>query len=199
MNLVTGVKLLEFGRRFYDRLYSFFIKKGLSCFSKSCIISSDATIKGGKYVKIGDYTVFARHSVITAWDRYLNQRFDPQISIGTNCSFGEFCHISAISEVIIGNHVLTGRRVTITDNSHGLFSKDELDVPPLMRPLYSKGIISIGDNVWIGENVVIMANVQIGKGTIIGAGSIVTHDIPPYSLAVGNPAKVIKTFIHDNF
>ncbi|TPX44050.1 hypothetical protein SeLEV6574_g04733, partial [Synchytrium endobioticum] len=52
--------------------------------------------------------------------------------------------------------------------------------------------VTVGDDVWIGGNVVILPNVKIGEGAVIGAGAVVTKDVPPYSLAVGNPAKVIK-------
>lgn len=53
--------------------------------------------------------------------------------------------------------------------------------------------ITINDDVWIGANAVIAAGVTIGKHCVIGAGSVVTKDVPDYSVAVGNPAKVIKT------
>lgn len=52
--------------------------------------------------------------------------------------------------------------------------------------------IVIEDDVWIAARVNVMAGVTIGKGSVIGAGSVVTKDIPPYSIAVGTPAKVIK-------
>jgi lipopolysaccharide O-acetyltransferase len=55
----------------------------------------------------------------------------------------------------------------------------------------------IGDNVWIGESVMILPGVKIGRGSVIGAGSVVTKSIPEFSIAVGNPAKVVKTFSAD--
>lgn len=67
-----------------------------------------------------------------------------------------------------------------------------LDIQPNLRPLVSKGPIIIEENVWIGEMVCILGGVHIGKGSIIGAGSVVTKNIPPYSLACGIPAKVVK-------
>ena len=69
----------------------------------------------------------------------------------------------------------------------------DLNIPPIDRPLFSKGNIYIGKNVWVGEKVTVLPGVHIGEGSIIGANSVVTHDIPPYSIAVGIPAKVIKT------
>jgi virginiamycin A acetyltransferase len=61
-----------------------------------------------------------------------------------------------------------------------------------------KGPVTIGNNVWIGDNVIILSGVTIGDGAVIGAGSIVTKDAPPFSIAVGNPAKVIKKRFSDN-
>ncbi|PSB09569.1 hypothetical protein C7B62_12775 [Pleurocapsa sp. CCALA 161] len=66
--------------------------------------------------------------------------------------------------------------------------------PELVR---TKGAINIGNGVWIGDNVTILPGVEIANGAVIGAGSIVTKSIPPYSIAVGNPAKVIKKRFSD--
>lgn len=55
------------------------------------------------------------------------------------------------------------------------------------------GPVTIGDDCWIGGNTTIMPNVTIGKGCTIGAGSVVTRDVPPFSVAVGSPARVVKT------
>lgn len=60
------------------------------------------------------------------------------------------------------------------------------------KDVFSKGDIIIEEDVWIGSNVSILSGVNIGRGSIIGAGSVVTKNIPQYSIAVGNPAKVIK-------
>ncbi len=131
---------------------------------------------------------------MTAWDKYLltNQVFTPEISIGENVCIGEYVHITAINKIVIGNGVLTGRWVLITDNSHGLFTKSELEERPIARPIYSKGEVIIGNNVWIGDKATILPNVHVGDGAIIAANAVVTKDVPAYSLAAGNPARVIK-------
>lgn len=67
-----------------------------------------------------------------------------------------------------------------------------MDMPPTQRPIYSKGPVVIGDNVWIGDKATILPNVSIGKGAIIAANSVVTKDVPEYSVFAGNPAKIIK-------
>ena len=86
-----------------------------------------------------------------------------------------------------------GANVLVSDNSHGQLIEEQLSFQPSKRPLYSKGCIKIEENVWIGENVSILGGVTIGNGAIIGANSVVTHDVPPFSLAAGAPAKIIKT------
>ena len=58
--------------------------------------------------------------------------------------------------------------------------------------------LSIGDNVWIGGNVTILLGVKINQGAIIGAGSVVTHDIPPYVIAAGNPCEVIRSITQED-
>ena len=94
----------------------------------------------------------------------------------------------------MGNGVLTGRWVTITDNSHGETDYETLKMQPILRKLYSKGAVKIGDNVWIGDKVTILPNVTIGNGAIIAANAVVTRDIPPYSIVAGNPARIIKQY-----
>ena len=85
-----------------------------------------------------------------------------------------------------------GARCYITDHTHGGITRQELDLPPRYRPLLSKGPVIIGHHVHIGEGACIMPGVTVGDHSVIGAGAVVTRSIPPYSIAVGSPAKVIK-------
>lgn len=178
--------------RLKDRVYSFAVKTYLPHASRSSVIYFDTHFKGVECIWIGENTRIARHGIITAWCKHGADTFTPTIKFGNNVSIGEYCHISAISRIVIGNNVLTGRRLTISDNSHGIIEKGELFVPPSNRHMTSKGDIYIGDNVWIGENVVVLPGVHIGESAIIGAGAIVTKDVPAFSVACGNPVRIIK-------
>lgn len=119
------------------------------------------------------------------------------ISIGDRVQINDYVHIGATQSVVIGNDVLIASRVFISDHNHGQYDQvDEMsspDVPPAERPLVAAPV-SIEDRVWIGENVCIMPGVTIGEGSIIGAGAVVTSNIPPNSIAVGVPAKVVKVY-----
>ena len=143
-------------------------------------------------VEIGDNFKCGERLKLRTFNGWKDQSFNPCIRIGNNVSIESDCHIGAINKIIIGDNVLIASFVYISDHSHGEITRAELDLAPLERPLYSKGPIIIGNNVWIGEKVCILPNVRIGDGAIIGANSVVTKDIPPYSVAAGSPAKVIK-------
>lgn len=165
--------------------------KNVVIFKKCCFI-------GCKYIKVADNSAFAAHSVITAWDEYVSegmkQEFSPLLSIGSNCSFGGWNHISCINKITIGSGCLTGKWVTITDHSHGEVNRSELEKKPITRKLYSKGSVIIGKNVWIGDKATILPNVTIGDGAIIAANAVVTKSVPPYCVVAGNPARIVKSF-----
>ena len=151
-------------------------------------------------ISIGKNTKFGNWIFLTAWDSYhciidgkdTIQKLSPDITIGENCSFGAFNHITCTNRVAIGNGVLTGKWVTITDNSHGDTDLDTLRIRPVLRKIESKGPVIIGDNVWIGDKATILPGVTIGEGSVIAANSVVTKDVPAYCVVAGNPAKIIK-------
>ena len=156
------------------------------------IFKSSFYLYGGDRISIGNNVSFGMNSVLTAWTSYNGQKMNPHITIGSDCRFGEYNHITSTNNITIGDGLLTGRWVTISDNSHGESDYSSLKTPPAEREMYSKGEIVIGKNVWIGDKATILAGVTIGDGVIVGANSVVTKDIPPYTIVGGIPAKVIK-------
>ncbi|GAA6391971.1 DapH/DapD/GlmU-related protein [Megasphaera sp.] len=160
-------------------------------------IDSRANLLGLKYIKLGENFSAGRGLWLEAVTRYNGKNTNPKIIIGNDVSFSEYNHIGAVSYIEIGNNVLLGSRCYITDHNHGIYKGDSqscVSTPPIKRDLTTDGSIVIEDNVWIGDNVVILPNVKIGYGSIVGANSVVTEDIPPSSIAVGIPVKVIKVW-----
>jgi acetyltransferase-like isoleucine patch superfamily enzyme len=117
---------------------------------------------------------------------------EAQITIGDNVVINYDSQITAISKVVIGDDVLTGSRIFISDHSHGEISAEALVDPPIHRKLFSKGPVIIGNRVWIGSGVAIMPNVSVGDDCIIGANSVVTRSFPARAVIAGNPAKLIR-------
>ena len=173
-------------------LYAKSVKRKIHSVGCNFHVRKEFRIHNGQYISIGDNFNGMPGCRIEAWDEYEGERFNPTITIGDNVSMNFDCHIGAIQKVVIGNGVLFGSRVFISDHNHGRVTEEEKDIPPNKRKLHSKGSVIIEDNVWIGEGVVILPNVTVGKGSIIGANAVVTKDIVPYSVVGGNPAKVIR-------
>lgn len=169
-------------------IYSLWVVNEFKKVGKDVLIYHLGTLRGAKYMEIGDDTVIGRHAVLTAWPTYRNQTFTPKVTIGSGCDFGEYLHLSCVSAITIGNGVLTGRWVTITDNAHGHATMEEMTLPPASRPLAIKGDITIGNNVWIGDKATILSGVTIGDGAIV---AVTTH-VPAYSVVGGCPARVLK-------
>lgn len=149
-------------------------------------------LEGGKCITIGCNVYFASNCVLTAWDKHNQQRLSPSISIGNNCSFGENNHITSTNSISIGDGFLSGKWVTITDNSHGATDLDTLYIAPHNRQIYSKGPVVIGKNVWVGDKATILPGVTIGDGVVIAANTVVSCDVPPYCVAVGSSCKILK-------
>ena len=97
--------------------------------------------------------------------------------------------VAAAQRVEIGSHCMLANGCFVTDANHRF---DDPDRPVPWQGFTSKGPTRIGDNVWLGANVVVTSGVTIGERCVIGANSVVTQDIPPFSIAAGAPAKVLR-------
>ena len=121
---------------------------------------------------------------------------------GCNTYFGRFSGANFnftcldVCPVHIGDNVFIGPNVTLATPMHPLLPEErnvrQRSDGSYYNLEYAKPI-RIGDNCWLAANVVVCGGVTIGEGSVIGAGSVVTRDIPPHSLAVGNPCRVIRT------
>ena len=146
---------------------------------------------GEQSISIGENDIFEPGLQLTAWEKDSHKIL---ITIGNNCLFRRNAHITAVEGISIGDNLLTGTNVFITDNSHGTTDINQLMNSPHDRAVISQGAVKIGNNVWLGNNVCIMPGITIGNGAIIGANSVVTHDVPPLSVAAGCPARIIKQY-----
>ncbi|MDO5109883.1 MAG: sugar O-acetyltransferase [Erysipelotrichaceae bacterium] len=126
---------------------------------------------------------------------------------GCNTTFGKFCATNFnftcldVCPVHIGDNVLIGPNVTIATPMHPLVAEErnvrQREDGSYYTLEYAKPI-TIGDSCWLAANVTVCGGVTIGEGCVIGAGSIVTRDIPPHSLAAGNPCRVIRTITDED-
>lgn len=110
-----------------------------------------------------------------------------------NCTLGDYSGIGVHCElngpVCIGKYVNMGPEVVVYAQNH---STKRTDIIMQKQGFDEVKPVTIGDDVWIGRRVIILPGVTIGEGSVLGAGAVIAKDIPPYSVVVGNPAKVIK-------
>jgi len=137
-------------------------------------------------IDIGDRSVVMHNSILHVF----NFRKLPHagIRIGRDCFIGEANVIRGQGGVTIGNDVYTGPLVQILAVNH-VYSNSR-------KPIREQGItaegIVIEDDVWLAAGAIILDGVRVGRGSVVGAGSVVTTDLPPYSIAVGSPARIVK-------
>lgn len=113
------------------------------------------------------------------------------IEVGDNTNISGNCMLISESKLVLGKNILVaGMCYLIAGGNH---SFERTDIPVVRQPMVQKGGITIGDNCWLGANVTVLDGVTIGRDSIVGAGSVVTESIPEFAIAVGVPARVVKT------
>jgi len=175
----------------------------LGALGRGCRIESGVSLQYPGRIRIGDGTGIGRNVTLRA-----NTDQSPGIELGKGVSIndavvinanrgrvtlgdrswlGPFCLIYGNGGVAIGRNVLVAGHSSINTVSH---SAERCDIPVNDQPVVTDPVV-IEDDVWIGLNAVVLQGVTIGHGSIVGAGAVVTKSIPPWSIAVGVPARVI--------
>lgn len=163
----------------------FFVNPFFRKLGKGAIIRSSVRLDTFPYNQfhLGNYSVIEDFSVIN------NAVGDVTIGKETIIGVGNVI----IGPVEIGNNIMLAQHIVVSGLNHGY---EDVSLPPRDQDVICKKIL-IEDNCWIGSNAVITAGVTIGKHSVVGAGSVITKDVPPYSVAAGNPARILKKFNHE--
>jgi len=156
----------------------------------SVICYPPATLMNVEHIRIGVGSVLGPHISLSA-GMIPGQKCGSEtiVSIGDRCLFGRGSGIVGHLSIEIGNDVWAGHHIYITDQNHGF---DDPDLP-ISQQVQPERPVRIGDGSWIGHGAVILPGSRIGRHVVIGANSVVSGVIPDYSVAVGAPARVVKT------
>jgi acetyltransferase-like isoleucine patch superfamily enzyme len=186
---MRGYSILGFLSLLMDFFYSRLFFKGVR------LVRRPIRIRGKKYIDFGKGLTTGVGCRIDAFESKVNNN-KVKINFGDNVQINDYVHIGAVESVSIGNNVLIASKVFISDHNHGKYSGSGQSSPyiaPAERELSSAAVV-IEDDVWIGEFVSVLPGVTIGRGSIIGTHSVVNKDVPPYSISVGAPSRVVKYF-----
>ncbi len=196
-----GIPNIFFGKKLRNLVYRILLIR----IGKSVNIQHFVELIGTPYIEIGDRVSLLKGVQINALghqnnkvhikDRVRLERgvdirslHDTHIVIDENAYIGPYVIICGTGNIKIGKNCLIAPHCGIFANNH-IFADPTLTIE--QQGVTRQGII-IEDDCWLGHNVTVLDGVTIGKGSIVGAGSVVTQNIPPFSIAVGTPARIIK-------
>jgi galactoside O-acetyltransferase len=171
-----------FPTRLGVRLRQIIYRNVLRKLGKGVQIFESVWICGFRHIDLGDEVIIFRNAALHAEEGNLS--IGHHVGINTNAFID-----ASQGSIRIGEYCLIGPNCVLRAADHRF---DQIDRPIRLQG-HSRGEIILEDDVWLGANVVVLSGVRIGKGSVIGAQSVVTKDIAPYSVAVGNPARVIRS------
>lgn len=171
VEIVTG----RIMRLVYKQFYFLLMFPFYGRLDRTCFISPFASIRNHDHIFLGPHSDINRNSVVWA-SLVAGKNF--QLNPGS-CIYGN---------VVIGDNVMIAPNVMLAGGNHGTKRNG---IPMRFQDDISEGIV-IGSDVWIAANAVILDGVNIGDGAIVAAGSVVTHDVEPYAVVMGNPARIKK-------
>jgi acetyltransferase-like isoleucine patch superfamily enzyme len=146
---------------------------GGASFGPHCYVSPAAGVFTD-VLRLGENSYIAGHAYVTG-----------EVTTGSDCTVNPYATVRG--RITLGDGVRIGAHSSLLGFNHG-FAPDR---PVHRQPLTSKGI-TVGDDVWIGSNVVVLDGVTIGDHCVVGAGAVVTKDLPPWTVAAGNPARPLR-------
>ena len=176
------------------QIYTLLMRSSFGSIGKgSCIVYPFLSFNP-KGIHLGENVGIFQNCWLDCIKEYAGTKYNPRLEIGDRTSIGSDAHFIACNKISIGKDVVIAQRVYISDNLHGY---ENIHQGIMSQPLVNPGTVQIEDEVWLGEGVCVMPNVTIGKHSVIGSNAVVTKNIPPYSVAVGIPAKVIRQYNHE--
>ncbi len=179
-------------KKSFIRIYSFCQSlMGFGRFGSGSVIKFPAKIWGRDAIEIGRNVFIAENSFFAITQSNGVTNYQPRLIIGDNVCIGSSFFVACIDEVIIESDVLMSDRVFISDHIHGY---QEKGVPIIKQKLVPRGKVVIRSGSFIGVNAVIMPGVTIGLGSVVGASTVVYHDVPDFSVVVGNPGRIVKKY-----
>jgi len=173
--------------RLRDKVFSVSISGSFAEFGKHTVIQLPVRLVGERRIAFGSGIFVGSGS----WLQTIGDGTDVAITIGDGTSIAGSCVISAAESVRIGVRVSIARGTYIADHAHA-YDRPEIAIAD--QGIANIAPVVVGDGAWIGENAIVSPGATIGAGAIIGANSVVTGTIPPHSLAIGIPARVIRKF-----
>lgn len=183
------LRLFQSLTRVRDKLWSMFVGGAFREFGGKSTLSMPCRLAATQHIRIGSGVFLGPGCWLQALPR--DGAPEPRLDVGDGTSVSGTCVLSAAQEVVLEENVLLARNVYVSDHIHAY---DDVTKAIQHQGLDKVAPVRIKTGAWLGQNVVVCPGVTIGRGSVIGANSVVTSDVPDFSVAVGAPARTVKTF-----
>lgn len=177
-----------------DRLFAIACRGGFASFGAHSLIELPVRLNGEREIAIGSNVFIGAGSWLQVLGTGSDGRESPVIRVGDGTSMSGLCVLSAAAGISIGQKVLMARNVYIADHGHAFA---DIGTPVIDQGIRNVRPVTIDDGAWLGQNVFVGPGVHIGRGAVVGANSVVLADVPAYGVAVGAPARVIRSLAPD--
>ena len=158
----------------------------------TALLSPQGVIYNERYIALGEDTMIGPNVAITAGMSPTQEMVtDPVVSIGSRCIIGRGSHIVGHWSITIGDDIMTGPYVYITDQNHTYEDADA----PIGRQWPVEAAVTIGSGSWLGANVVVLPGTTIGRNTVVAAGAVVSGEFPDRCVIGGIPARVLRHWV----
>lgn len=188
-------RLPAFCRRIFTGLYTLYKAKDLASFGRGSSIRPFVILQGSAGIHMGSGThvrAGCRLQTEPVYPASPGARArKPLLRIGDGTLVGRFCHITAKERIEIGDRVLMGEGILITDHDHGF---EDTTHAPRDQPLAAARPVSIGDACWIGNGAAILAGARLGTHVVVGANAVVRGEVPSFTVVAGNPARPVRRY-----
>lgn len=158
-------------------------------FGANSWIVPPARVTSPECISIGAGVVILEHSWLSVVSAVPG--ITPRLTVGDRTRIGRMAHIACVGDIEIGSDVLTAERIFIGDTYHGY---EDATQPIIDQPMAAPRKVTIGDGAFLGIGSIVLMGVSIGAGAYVAAGAVVTEDVPPRTLVVGNPARPVRAF-----
>lgn len=185
----TGLGLYRSGRRAWDKVFSVLVGPAFASFGPHSVLQTPVRLDGERQIVIGAHVFVGAGSWLQVLDGPDAQ--NPAIEIGDGTSIAGACVLSAARSIRLGEKVLLARNVYVADHRHAFENRA---AAVLDQGIERVAPVEICAGAWLGQNVVVGPGVRIGRGAVVGANAVVLDDVPDHSVAVGAPARAIRTF-----
>ena len=185
----TGfVGVYRLASRLSAKSWSVLAAGAFASFGDDSVLQPPIRLSGERRIAIGSGVFVGAGS----WLQVIGHGSDDDVAlvIGDGTSIAGGCVLSAVASIRLGRKVLLARNVYVADHSHA-FADSQTAV--LDQGLANVQPVTIRDGAWLGQNVVVTPGVCIGEGAVIGANSVVRDDVPDHAVAVGAPARVVRS------